>query len=199
MRFSWVWILVAVISLGAAACSSPSVNEGGGEVASDAALHGMMTAIAPDLAKVFAAVAPTYGEAALKAPGDVTNTDCAGGGTASFTESVSGGGAGTLQFDGCTMRGVTLQGGFAGYVEVEPSLEMAPAYVHATMMRSVDVLVVSGVYNARLTVDRLDLSADLPEPSDFFTYWEMHARTAFGESLCAWSGSNSCDDIVPPF
>ena len=196
MRFSWGLILVLTLSFGGLACSSTSEG-GGGDVTNDAALHGLMHTIAPDMAKVLAALAPTYGAASTKAPGDVTNTDCPGGGTATFTESGTGGGV--LTFVGCTMHGNSLNGDFAGWVEVEPSLEMTPAYVHATMMRSVGVLVVSGAYNARLTVDRLDLSADLPEPSDFFTYWEIHARTAFGEVLCAWSGSSSCEDIMQPF
>ena len=52
---------------------------------------------------------------------------------------------------------------------------------------------------ATLSVERLDLSASLPEPTDAFTHDVVRATTEEGESLCAWSGSNSCDDILEPF
>ena len=106
----------------------------------------------------------------------------------SWTESSSLGGGGTLALDECAMHGVRVTGDLAGYLESEPG------FVTATALRGLTPLTVGGGYSASLNVQRLDLSANLPEPTDFLTYWRIEATTEGGEPLCAWSGSDSCDD-----
>ena len=186
MRVLWGSVLAVALALGSIGCGSSS-DGGGGEVNSEAALRAFMQTVAFDLAEVLAEIAPGDATAAEKAPGEVNTTACPQGGEASWTESPSLGGGGTLTLSQCAMRGVHVTGDLGGY------LESQSGYVTATALVGLEPLIVGGNYSASLTVLRLDLSADIP-PTDFLTYWRIEAYNEEGVPLCAWSGSASCTD-----
>jgi hypothetical protein len=163
--------------LSLSACSGSS-GEGGGSVDSDAALQGLMQAIALDFAQVLADVAPQYGEAAEKQDGAAS---CPEGGGADWAD--SGFGGGTLTLDACQMKGIAITGTLSG------TLESGPDYVDGSMLRG--PISATGSYSAELNVTNLILSAQLPA-TDEFTYWEVTAMTSGGKSLCAWSGGSGC-------
>ena len=190
MRIFSILTLTIVLAVGTA-CSSSGGDGGGGSVSSDAALKGMMNAIALDLAAVLGEIAPVYGAAAEKQDGGNT-TACPDGGSATWMESSPPGSGGNLDLEGCVIRGLNLNGQMAGF------LEQQSGFVDATMLRSLGPLEISGAYSGMLNVQRLDISSNLP-PTDELTYWFIQATSEDGEPLCAWSGSNSCEDIQEPF
>jgi len=183
MRFFWGLSFVLVLALAGAACGDSSSGGGGGEgaeIRSDAALGGLMQAVVFDFAKVLAEVAPGSAAAAEKAGDEL----CPDGGTATWTESPILGAGGNLALDACGMRGVTLTGSLAGYLEKDPGS------INAQMLRSLEPLTVAGGSSATLTVLNLNISANLPEPTDALTYWDIQVQTEDGTELCAWSGGS---------
>jgi hypothetical protein len=175
-------------------------GNGGTEVDSDEALRGMMDAIALDLGKVLGEIAPADVVAAEKQGDPDYSTMCPAGGTGAWTQSPGIGQGGTLSLADCTLptgcemptECITLNGELAGFLELDPDEPGLLRQVHAIMLRSLEPLEISGAYRAGLMVERFDLSAEVPDPTDFTTYWEITATTPLLQTICAWSGGAGC-------
>ncbi|MBT8453730.1 MAG: hypothetical protein KJO40_17320 [Deltaproteobacteria bacterium] len=174
MRQLKFWMVVAVLALGATACSGTS---GEAAVNSNEGLRAFMGAVALDLAQVMADLAPPLQTSAVK---QERSTTCPDGGGATWTE--SGTGTGTLGLDDCIMRGITVNGTLSGF------LESGPMSVSAQMGGPI---TVAGGVSGELFVTNLVLSAQIPI-TDEFTYWEVTATDADQNELCAWSGGPGC-------
>lgn len=175
-------------------------SDAGTEVNSDEALRALMDTIALDLAKVLGEIAPADVAAAEKG-GDLDgSTTCPAGGTGAWTQSPGIGQGGALSLTDCTMptgceaasECITLNGELAGFLELDPFEPGLLRQVHAIMLRSLEPLEISGAYRASLVVERFDLSAEVPDPADFTTYWEITATTPLLQTICAWSGGAGC-------
>jgi len=156
-----------------------------------------MDTIALDLGKVLGEIAPADVVASEKGGDLDRSTMCPAGGTGAWTQSPGIGQGGTLALTDCTMpigcempECITLNGELAGFLELdEPG---SRRQVHAIMLRSLEPLEISGAYRASLVVERFDLSAEVPDPTDFTTYWEITATTPLLRTICAWSGGEGC-------
>lgn len=184
---------------GGAAGAGGTAGTGGGEgteIGSDETLGDMMDRVTPGLANVLGEIAPDPDLMAEKQSGLEGTASCPQGGSARWEESAMLGGGGTLYLESCEIEGVGFDGDLAGYLELDPASIEEHRQVHATMLRSVTPLEISGLYRASLTVDRLDVSADFPDPEPFFIWYEIHARTPLAQTLVARSCDPDCQD--PP-
>ena len=183
-------------SAGSGGTAGTGGGGGGTEVDSNETLGEMMDRVTPDLANVLGEIAPDPALAAQKQNGTEGTTNCPGGGTASYEPAPGIGTGGTIFLENCEIADVAFDGDLAGFLELDPEGIGMHRQVHATMLRSVTPIEISGIYRASLMVDRLDVSADFPDPDPYFIWYEIHARTPLLQTIIARSCDPDCQD--PP-